>query len=135
MRDERHDHSAPHSSFLERHTVLSLCGSLCTSRVAMGGGLLRGQSCSCASMRSAPFVHPCTADYSHRKDWVFDRVRELSEIFAIDICEYAVMSNHYDTVEENVRAGTEGLIDSIAMSTAPVPTWQSCDDALRPDHR
>ena len=37
-------------------------------------------------------------DYSHRKDWVIDRLRELSAIFAVDICAYAVLSNHYHVV-------------------------------------
>jgi hypothetical protein len=37
-------------------------------------------------------------DYSHRKAWVIDRLRELARIFAIDVCAYAVLSNHYHTV-------------------------------------
>jgi REP element-mobilizing transposase RayT len=37
-------------------------------------------------------------DYSHRKEWVVDRLTQLAQIFAIDICAYAVMSNHYHLV-------------------------------------
>ena len=37
-------------------------------------------------------------DYSHRKHWVIDRLAHLAQIFAIEICAYAVMSNHYHLV-------------------------------------
>jgi len=37
-------------------------------------------------------------DYSHRKHWVLDRMRVLSRIFSIEICAYAVMSDHYHLV-------------------------------------
>jgi hypothetical protein len=37
-------------------------------------------------------------DYSHRKDWVIERLRELVSMFAIDCCAFAVMSNHYHLV-------------------------------------
>jgi REP element-mobilizing transposase RayT len=37
-------------------------------------------------------------DYSHRKQWVLERLSELAGIFAIDVCAYAVMSNHYHLV-------------------------------------
>jgi REP element-mobilizing transposase RayT len=41
---------------------------------------------------------PDGQDYSHRKAWVVDRLAALTEVFAIDICAYAVMSNHYHLV-------------------------------------
>ncbi len=34
-------------------------------------------------------------DFSHRKDWLEDRMNELTNIFSIDIYAYAVMENHY----------------------------------------
>jgi hypothetical protein len=37
-------------------------------------------------------------DYSHRKTWVLGRLSVLSQAFAVDVCAYAVMSNHYHLV-------------------------------------
>ncbi len=37
-------------------------------------------------------------DYSHRKAWVLERMAQQASVFAIDICAYAIMSNHYHLV-------------------------------------
>jgi len=37
-------------------------------------------------------------NYEHRKPWVVDKLKELSEVFAIDVCAYSIMSNHYHVI-------------------------------------
>jgi hypothetical protein len=40
-------------------------------------------------------IDPYTGkDYSHRKVWILDRMRELAGLFAIEVCGYSLMSNH-----------------------------------------
>ena len=38
--------------------------------------------------------HVSGKNYEHRRQWIEDRIRILSSIFSLDICAYAVMSNH-----------------------------------------
>ena len=37
-------------------------------------------------------------NFDHRKPWLVERIQLLSSIFAIDVCAYAIMSNHYHLV-------------------------------------
>src|SRR5579862_5572062 len=36
--------------------------------------------------------------FDHRKAWLLDQLAELSAIFAVDLCAYAILSNHYHLV-------------------------------------
>lgn len=40
----------------------------------------------------------CGDGLDHRRDWIRDRLQELAALFAIDVCGYAVMSNHLHAV-------------------------------------
>jgi len=38
------------------------------------------------------------ANFDHRKQWLVERMKELAAIFAIDICAYGVLSNHFHVI-------------------------------------
>ena len=50
-------------------------------------------------------------DYEHRRQWIEDRLLLLAEVFAIDLCAYAVMSNHVHTVLHINAAEAHHLTD------------------------
>ncbi|HED15787.1 MAG TPA: transposase, partial [Gammaproteobacteria bacterium] len=37
-------------------------------------------------------------NYEHRRQWIEDKLLDLADIFALDVCAYAIMSNHYHVV-------------------------------------
>jgi REP element-mobilizing transposase RayT len=49
--------------------------------------------------------------YDHRRQWIEERTKMLAAVFAIDICAYAVMSNHYHVVLHVDREQAEGWDD------------------------
>ena len=59
--------------------------------------------------------HYSGQSYEHRRQWVVDRVRLLSSLFAIDVCAYAVMSNHYHLVLKLCPEQMDGLTDDDIM--------------------
>jgi len=50
-------------------------------------------------------------DCEHRRQWVYDRLAELDEVFCIDICAYAIMSNHYHLVLYINKQAVDELTD------------------------
>ena len=37
-------------------------------------------------------------NYEHRRGWEEDKLHFLTQVFAIDVCAYTIMSNHYHVV-------------------------------------
>ena len=60
--------------------------------------------------------HYSGRNYEHRRQWVVDRIRLLSSLFAIDVCAYAVMDNHYHLVLKLCPEQIEGLSDDDVMN-------------------
>jgi len=68
--------------------------------------------------------------YEHRRQWVEDRIHLLSTVFAIDVCSYAVMSNHTHAV---LRINRQQALE---MSDIDVITrWHSLHKGTLLTHR
>ncbi len=70
--------------------------------------------CICRCVRRAFLCgedHLTGVNYEHRKVWVVERLSLLSEVFAIDVCAFVVMSNHYHVVLRVNRHESEALND------------------------
>ena len=56
-------------------------------------------------------------DFSHRRQWIIDRIKLLCSLFAVDLCAYAIMSNHYHIV--------------VRINSEQVPEWSDEEVARR----
>jgi REP element-mobilizing transposase RayT len=50
-------------------------------------------------------------DFSHRRGWIVKRLKFLVSVFAIDLCAFAIMSNHYHVVLRVDCAAARGWSD------------------------
>ena len=77
--------------------------------------------------------HASGKSYEHRRQWIENRIRILSTLFAVDICAYAVMSNHLHLVvklnpdEVNALSNEQILERWTSLFKGPllVQKWQS----------
>ena len=53
-----------------------------------------------------PITHQ---SYEHRRSWIKRKMMALSQVYCIDICAYAIMSNHYHLVVHINREKAESL--------------------------
>jgi len=37
-------------------------------------------------------------DFEHRRQWIVDRIKLLTSVFSVDLCAFAILSNHYHVV-------------------------------------
>lgn len=72
-------------------------------------------------------------NFNHRRQWLVTRIKQLSAQFAIDVCAYAIMSNHYHLVlfvnQDKVRNWSDAEV--IRHWTALFPRNAAIIETLR----
>ncbi len=53
--------------------------------------------------------------FEHRKPWLLDRLRVVAEAFAIDVCAYAILSNHFHLVLRVDADGAANLSEEAVL--------------------
>ena len=66
-------------------------------------------------------------DFSHRKQWLIDRMRFLAQFFAIELHAYTIMSNHFHLVvfldpKASLRWSDQQVVDRW-LAVCPPRTW------------
>ena len=75
-------------------------------------------------------------DFEHRRQWIVSRLKFLSYVYAIDICAYAVMHNHYHVVLHVDAKRAQGWSDKEVVERwmqlfkghVMVDRWLACED-------
>lgn len=69
--------------------------------------------------------------FEHRRGWLIDRIKQVTSVFAIDVCSYAIMSNHFHIVlkvgSTNEWNDTQVLMTWCSLYSLPV----LCDRYLK----
>jgi len=79
-------------------------------------------------------------NYDHRRTWVEDKLLDLSQVFSIDVCAYAVMSNHTHMVlfVDEATAKAWSLLEVVErwhrLFKGTLITQQYCRGEEIPDH-
>ena len=50
-------------------------------------------------------------NFEHRRQWIVDRIKLMCSVFAVDLCAYAIMNNHYHVVVRINTAQAEQWTD------------------------
>ena len=61
-------------------------------------------------------------DFSYRRDWIRKRIFELAETFAVDICAYAVISNHVYlvlTIRQDTALAWDERVEAHRVKSSP----------------
>jgi hypothetical protein len=72
---------------------------------------------------------------NHRRRWIENRIRILSLLFAIDICSYAVLSNHIHHVIKLMPQEDENWTDNEVLErwthlSLIIYNWPACRPAM-----
>ncbi|MDZ7643155.1 MAG: transposase [Woeseiaceae bacterium] len=75
-------------------------------------------------------------NFDHRRAWIERRIFKQAEIFSIDVCAYAVMSNHYHLVLHIDPGRSQAWTDTEVVvrwsRLFRIPTWfESADSVAR----
>jgi REP element-mobilizing transposase RayT len=72
-------------------------------------------------------------NFDHRRQWIFNRLKQLADVFAIKIAAFAIMSNHYHVIvridqDQAMRWSNEDIIErwyKLFNGAAIVDRWRS----------